>query len=605
MVVCPVCRATNPDGVKNCRQCGANLSVIPTPVVPLFLPVGTKLKGGTYTVGKVLGQGGFGITYKGSDVRLQRPVAIKEFFPQGCVRRGSIVVPSTPATFTQSDFEAMKQRFLQEARTLARFRHPGIVQVYDVFEENGTAYIVMEFLRGKPLSKILEEKGVLDEQEALGYILKVCDALEVVHQAGVLHRDIKPDNIFVCEDGNVVLIDFGAAREFSARKTQRHTAILTPGYAPLEQYAELAQRGAYTDIYALAATLYHLLTGEIPVPAPDRRMGMELPDVRQLNPRVSPSVAQAVMKGLEMRADQRPQSVREFRDLLISRMTPSRPQPVTPAASVSAATTPAPSSPQELQIDEALKSVLARLWGLTEKVRQEDMVIDHLYINTLEKNVRQRFSCRLEQGNLYLIVSTGDEINITDLDARIYSPSGEVLAEDTLKDNVPVLRFQAPASGNYTVEVWAYEMQGDGGFCALTTGHKITSSAERRVLDVWEGIFERFLAITLFCANAGYECLHAELDTVGERFTRTLGMELEGGYEYLIVGAGDEVHVADLDMEVALPDGRTLEDKGKDNVPKVMFSLNRTGKVAIKLIAAQMHKGYEKGYYALFVGRRR
>lgn len=588
MLVCPTCGMTNPEGASQCKRCGMPFTFMS---VSVYLPVGTKLKGGTYTVGKVLGQGGFGITYMGSDTRFRRLVAIKEFFLQGCIRRGTFVTLSTPS-ISPDDFESMKQRFLQEGRALARFSHPGIVHVYDVFEENGTAYIVMEFLRGKSLRKILEERGGrMEEEEAVSYIVKVCEALEEVHQRGMIHRDIKPDNIMVCDDGRVVLIDFGAAREFAARTTQSHTVILTPGYAPLEQYSVRAERGPFTDIYAVAATLYHLLTGEVPPSAPDRKVGVELTEVRQLNPKASPHVARAIMQGLEMEPRQRPQNVRAFLNLLIA------PEAVPEVA---------PSRPKtKLELDETLKAVLARLYALTEKARQEDMLVDHFYIHRLKKDFTQAYSCNLEAGNLYLIAGAGDDEVIMDLDSRVYSPDGKVLAEDTLKDNVPILRFTAPKSGEYKVEVWSHEMKGEEGFYTLLVGHKIKSPNERRVMNVWEGIFERFLALTIVAVNSGWECLHAELDTVGENFTRTVGMEVEEGYDYIIVGAGDEVHVADLDMEVTLPDGRTIEDKGIDNVPEVRFHLNRSGRVKIKLIAAQMHNKYEKGYYALFVGRKK
>jgi serine/threonine protein kinase len=158
----------------------------------------------------------------------------------------------------------------------------------------------------------------VSEQEAVGYILKVCEALDVVHKAGYLHRDIKPENIIVCEDGRVVLVDFGAARAYMAGKTGRMTVILTPGFAPLEQYAEQAKRGAYTDIYALGATLYYLLTGQVPVSAADRFSGVELRSVREINGRVSRQVEEAVMKAMAMRVDERPQSVEEFVQLLTS-----------------------------------------------------------------------------------------------------------------------------------------------------------------------------------------------------------------------------------------------------------------------------------------------
>jgi parallel beta-helix repeat protein len=309
-MTCPFCGA-EVGNATICPQCGATFT---TPSLSLSLPLGTKLFGGKYSVGKVLGQGGFGITYMGADTILSRPVAIKELFPEGCQRNGTTVQPTR---ITPSDFSSMKQRFLDEAKLLASLNHPGIVKVYDFFEENNTAYMVMEYLRGKSLAKLVEERGgALSEKEAVGYILKVCEALDVVHKAGYLHRDIKPENIIVCGDGRVVLVDFGAARSFMAGRTGRMTVILTPGFAPLEQYAEQAKRGAYTDIYALGATLYYLLTGQVPVSAADRMSGVELRGVREINGRVSRQVEEAVMKAMAMRVEERPQSVGEFVRLL-------------------------------------------------------------------------------------------------------------------------------------------------------------------------------------------------------------------------------------------------------------------------------------------------
>jgi WD40 repeat protein/predicted Ser/Thr protein kinase len=313
-MTCPFCGAEVGHATV-CPQCGANVTV-PSISRSLSLPAGTKLSSGKYSVGKVLGQGGFGITYMGADTTLARPVAIKEFFPEGCQRNGTTVQPTR---IPPSDFASMKQKFLEEARLLASLNHPGIVKVYDFFEANNTAYMVMEYLRGRSLAKVVEERGgALGEQEAVGYILKVCEALDVVHKAGYLHRDIKPENIIVCEDGRVILVDFGAARGYMAGRTGRMTVILTPGFAPLEQYAEQAQRGAYTDIYALGATLYYLLTGQVPVSAADRFSGVELKGVREINGRVSRQVEEAVRKAMAMRVDERPQSVEEFVQLLTS-----------------------------------------------------------------------------------------------------------------------------------------------------------------------------------------------------------------------------------------------------------------------------------------------
>jgi serine/threonine protein kinase len=196
--------------------------------------------------------------------------------------------------------------------------------------------MVMDYLKGKTLSKILEERGTIPEREATAYIRQVGQALSIVHRAGLLHRDIKPDNIVITDDGRVVLIDFGSARGFAAGKTRRMTALLTPGYAPLEQYAEMAQRGPYTDVYALAATLYHLVTGQMPVQATDRAAGVELRPPRELNPHISRSLNDAIMWAMGMKVDERPQSVSEFLRALrqfvpIPRRQSQRPSPAPPA----------------------------------------------------------------------------------------------------------------------------------------------------------------------------------------------------------------------------------------------------------------------------------
>jgi serine/threonine-protein kinase len=280
-----------------------------------ILNPGISLASGEYQITKPLGQGGFGITYQGIDTKLNRAVAVKEFFPEGCWREGNTVISAgrwNPSTYTNA-----KQQFLQEGQTLAQFNHPGIVRVFYYFEENNTAYMVMEYLHGQTLGKLLTTRGgKLPEDEALFYIQKVGQALEVLHQTQCLHRDIKPENIMVTKKGRVVLIDFGAARDFTSKNTARFTMMLTPGYAPLEQYGQSLKYGAFTDIYALGATLYHLLTGQIPLSAVERAAGVELKTAREVNPQISPHVSEAVMKAMAMSVGERLQSVKEFLDLL-------------------------------------------------------------------------------------------------------------------------------------------------------------------------------------------------------------------------------------------------------------------------------------------------
>ncbi len=365
---CPVCASVIPVAARTCPICGATLTGASgadgaSPADMDALRPGTRLDGGNFSLGKVLGRGGFGITYLGADLRRGHPVALKEFFPAGANRQGLTVVP--PTTLDGGDFQAALGRFLEEGQILARFTHPAIVDVYGVFRENATAYMAMEYLRGKTLAGRLEGHGKpLPEAELLAITQALVDALEAIHREGLLHRDIKPENVILAErEGGTqpVLIDFGATREFAGNKTLRQSVVLTPGYAPLEQYAQQARRGPFTDIYALAATLYHLATGEQPPAATDRAMGVALKPPRQLNPVLSPAFERALMHGLEIAVDRRPQTVREFYRALAglppapsvsapdARPAPPRPPaPPPPAPRIDAPPPPPPALPGHL-----------------------------------------------------------------------------------------------------------------------------------------------------------------------------------------------------------------------------------------------------------------
>ncbi len=311
----------------------------------------------------MLGRGGFGITYRARDVRRGRAVAIKEFFPAGCVRRENQVQPP-PAT-TSEAFAAAKANFLDEARVLSGLRHSNIVRVQSCFEENGTAYMVMEYLHGETLLRRIERDGPLSSDEAIAIVEKIGGAVDAVHRLGLLHLDIKPENIFVCapagtapraevekgirEDqfpdvaghsmsgssapgsrvadggssvdkaGRIVLMDFdllqkietGAA--FQTRPLSHTAHCGTPGYAPPEQYSQSAHFSNATDIYALGATLYHLLTGQAPPAATERALSsLPLPAPQSIDPDARCAIGAA----MQIRAEQRPQSVREFLDAL-------------------------------------------------------------------------------------------------------------------------------------------------------------------------------------------------------------------------------------------------------------------------------------------------
>ena len=291
------------------------------------LPKGTRLQQGKYTVDAVLGQGGFGITYLATDTALRRRVAIKELFPPGCVRHGvSVGLPTPLARLNATEFDRAKGWFVTEAQALARFIHPGIVRVYTEFKENNTAYMVMEYLQGKTLAELWVANGRgLSEREAVRYVMAIGQALREVHEASLLHRDVKPQNVIVTDDGRAVLVDFGAVRGFTAGVTENIDIVLTPGYAPLEQYAIRARVSVSTDVYALGATLYNLLAGRVPVAAPDRYGGIALAAPEQLNPQVRERVSRAVMKSMEINAPDRYQSMDEFLEALANG-EPTRPR---------------------------------------------------------------------------------------------------------------------------------------------------------------------------------------------------------------------------------------------------------------------------------------
>ena len=226
------------------------------------LPPGYELD--EYVIEREIGTGGFGVTYKAHDRLLERPVAIKEYFPSSVAARGSshTVSPKTTVASDLEEYEWGLRDFIDEARRLARFSHPNVIRVIRYTERNGTAYIVMEFAAGRDLSRVLSESGTLSVAQAREWVVAIATGLEQVHAAGILHRDIKPPNIRIRDDGSPVLIDFGAARQAIGNRSQSISMILTPGYAPIEQYSRRGDQGPWTDIYSLSAVAYEALTGE-------------------------------------------------------------------------------------------------------------------------------------------------------------------------------------------------------------------------------------------------------------------------------------------------------------------------------------------------------
>src|SRR5215471_5621262 len=232
------------------------------------LAQGTRLN--QYELMKILGTGGFGITYMARDTTLDTLVAIKEYLPSDFAVRQEDSQVTAKSSTSKGDFDWGLSRFLEEARVLAKFRHPNIVHVNQIFEANHTAYLVMEYAEGESLEDLLRRAGSLSELQTKDILFPILDGLKRVHDIGFLHRDIKPGNIILRRDEGAVLIDFGAARQAIETKSRSITSIVTEGYAPLEQYDPSGNQGPWTDIHALAAVAYKCMTGKTPPSATSR-----------------------------------------------------------------------------------------------------------------------------------------------------------------------------------------------------------------------------------------------------------------------------------------------------------------------------------------------
>ncbi|MBM2830686.1 MAG: Protein kinase protein, partial [Gammaproteobacteria bacterium] len=281
-----------------------------------------------YRMERVLGQGAFGITYLAHDVNLDRQVAIKEYLPGQFSSRNSDLTVQPTTNEQKEDFEWGLKRFISEARTLTKFEHANLVRVFNVFEMNNTAYMVMNYEVGKSLQQILKSRKTLNESELKKILMPLMSGLELMHEKGFVHRDIKPGNIFIRSDGSPVLLDFGSARQTRATTVrdggegpQTLTTLVSPGFAPIEQYGSKSDRqGPWTDVYGLGATLYRAVTGLMPIAAVDRGEAIVhdmkdpyLPLTEVYKDRYSQKFLSAIDHAMAFKAQDRPQSIAEWR----------------------------------------------------------------------------------------------------------------------------------------------------------------------------------------------------------------------------------------------------------------------------------------------------
>lgn len=300
-----------------CPFCGYREGTPPKEITYLY--PGTILQN-RYIIGTTLGAGGFGITYKAWDTTLEMVVAIKEYYPAGMVQR----VPGDPNLIVyggrhQEEFYSNLERFLEEARKMAIFeKSKNIVHVENHFETNNTAYIVMEFLDGISVKEFMkQEGGKLDMETALEIAFAVSEALQEIHDASILHRDISPDNVFLCEGNKVKVLDFGAARLSDTEKEVTRSIILKPGFAPPEQYQTKSKQGPWTDIYALSAMLYYCITGVMPDESTNRKIEDTVVAPKELDPSIPDYISDTIMRGMAVNEALRFQNIGEFQKALL------------------------------------------------------------------------------------------------------------------------------------------------------------------------------------------------------------------------------------------------------------------------------------------------
>ena len=315
MMRCMGCMEEISEKEEVCKYCGYRKD---EDVKEAYYLLPGKVVGGKYIVGKVLGYGGFGVTYIGWDNVLNRKVAIKEYLPSDFATRSygtkMLTVFSGEAA---EQFEAGLNSFISEAKRLAKFNHvPEIVDIYDCFIENDTGYIIMEFLEGVTVKEMLKEKHHIPVEEAKQIVISVLKGLSVVHREGIIHRDIAPDNIFLTKSGEVRILDFGAARYATALQSRSLSVILKPGYAPEEQYRSRGEQGPWTDIYSLGATFYRMVTGILPDESIERLVEDTVKPPSQLGIEIEPNIENAIMNSLNIRKEYRIQDAESFLEAL-------------------------------------------------------------------------------------------------------------------------------------------------------------------------------------------------------------------------------------------------------------------------------------------------
>ncbi|EXJ09122.1 MULTISPECIES: protein kinase domain-containing protein [Nitrincola] len=452
----------------------------------LTLPQGYQL--GDYIILDLLGQGGFGIAYLAQDIHLQNQVVIKEYFPSDLASRDGQTV-SALGTNGQIDYEKGMARFLEEGRALARFNHPAVVRILKYFQQNNTAYLVMEFIDGEPLDSYLKRKHTLTPEVVEHLAKELLDGLEVVHQHGLIHRDIKPANIMLRPGGKPVLIDFGAAKEELAEKS--HSVVVTPGYGALEQYSSKAKLAPATDLYAFGATLYKCLTAQTPEESSARVLDDTHIPVNQLPiaQQCSPGLVALIDQCMHLKGIDRPQNAQLAKVLLTETGSENR--------------TP----PQPLKNDSAVLDAMIEMAGSDGIITQQEinLIITKAQTLGVDVVVIRNIIDRLAGAKGWRIEPENSNPKQTKTDAEKNESSKNAQSKPKAKAARPVENISAPLISNryhdhndgtvtdtHTGLMWMRYSIGQEWYGQICTGEAIEHNWTAATLIPKGGFFRRF-----------------------------------------------------------------------------------------------------------------
>ncbi len=535
---CFYCMEDMRQSVDVCPRCRRSLRRTAGEQKPYALPCGSTLRGGKYLIGRVLGEGGFGLTYMGYDQVLQLRVCIKEYFPSHLARRAA-----ANSTFVQWRDEVTgsdkRASFLREARNAVQLRNlDAVVKVWDVFDENGTSYIVMSFIEGSTLKDYLKRSQTkLDYYECVKLLDPVMGALEEIHKLDIIHRDISPDNLMLQPDGKLILLDLGAAKKMTLSGTKESERVAKKGFSPPEQYIEKGRIGPWTDVYALAATIYFCVTGEVPPAVMDKKT------LAELDMKAFPKRAAAVMrKALAARPEDRYRSMAEFRAALQKSVRPNRLLELIveyKASFIAAAVAlvclcGVGITALSMQLDRDRNRIEAYGCPNSELVNSANMVVlgDRGYFITAEASLR--LCERNEETGIFYL----DEAREIADEATALRTDGESVyfIKENADNNRAIFRMNADGSGLTAVRTWTGEGElefyqlvtlGNGKqylyFSVFNENDPESSALYRLDLAsgreeqpasavVWFNVYDKYLFYTVLNADGSVSLYRSDLD---------------------------------------------------------------------------------------------